>query len=100
MTEIVITTFAIVNLIFVAIGGLLFYDMLDDFIQDGMIFSFWGKIIERNGDKEWTKPMFGCPRCTNVWTTVFMLSMFYFATPVFYVLFCISLGNYLLSKMY
>jgi len=43
--------------------------MLYDFMQDGMIFSFWGKLID--GLPTWlNKPLGGCLKCFHVWVVI------------------------------
>lgn len=45
--------------------------MLYEFMQEGMIFSFWGKFID--GLPTWlNKPLGGCLKCFHVWVVIFV----------------------------
>lgn len=82
------------ELIVIAVSGVSLTGLFTDCLEKGMIFEFWGKII--NG-KWWGKPLGGCFICTNIWATAFMLFIFYFASPLWIILAVISISN-LISK--
>lgn len=45
--------------------------MLYDFMQDGMIFGWYGKLIDRL--PTWlNKPLGGCLKCFHVWVVIFV----------------------------
>lgn len=87
----------IAYLIFVSVSGVLFADMIDDFLQPGMIFSFWGRVLEKNSnfEKWYFKPLWGCLKCTNIWILMLSIVCFFYAPVVLNCVFVLSLGNWM-----
>jgi len=87
----------LIEIILIAVSGVMFTFLVDDFIKEGMIFSFWGFILERNPDKWYLKPLWLCLTCTLVWMILFMVVLYYYLNQVWAILFCLSIGNWLLN---
>ena len=87
-------TFA--DILQIALSGVLFTIMIDKFIMEDMIFSFWGKFLDSH-DKWYLKPLWGCVDCTNIWLIAVMFVLYLCLPMVWMIVFCISLGNIFLD---
>ena len=92
-----------IDIALIALSGVSFAWMIDQFTDEGMIFSFWGRFLHvqkkyAEGGLSWyLKPLWGCLVCTNIWMIALMMVLFYFAHGVWAVVFAFSLGNLFLD---
>lgn len=87
---------SLVSFAFVGLTAALITDFLFDCLQDGMIFSKWGKFVE---DKFWMKPLGGCLICTNFWISAILVFIYFNIPTLVCILFIFGLSNYLIKKL-
>jgi hypothetical protein len=105
-----LTLNVIANILFIAIASASIANLYDDCLQDDMLFSALGKILQNEirhniaiekqeieGEKvpvpKWKMPIGGCIICTNVWITILMFLLFAFCPLAFLILAVIGISN-------
>lgn len=88
----------IVNLICVAVSGVLLADCIDDFMEKGMIFrgyKYWLTVITKRKNilPFLYKPLGGCFTCFCVWSYFLMTSFYLFKNELWLFVFGIAITN-------
>lgn len=89
----------IATLIFVIVSGVFLSSMIDDFLDEGMIFERWGKYLESNPDKWILKPLGGCIICLNIWILIGCFFANVLHPPTLAFLFVLSCGHWFMKIM-
>ena len=88
---------SVATLIYVSVSSVFLGNFFDDCLREGMIFERWGKFVD---GKWWAKGLGGCQQCTLVWIFLFMLTMYYVAPGVYFVLSGIGLSQWILKVLF
>lgn len=95
-------TYAIADILFLIVGAVCLTNFLDDCMEPGMVFSFWGAWIKKEVREEllvpaWKKPLGACIFCMNVWVIFLIAALFVTIEPAAFLLASVGLGNSILK---
>ncbi len=99
--------YAYADILFLIIGACCFSNFLDDCMEPGMVFAFWGAFIKKEvrlNEKTkaknkhipvpfWKKPLGACIFCINTWVIILFFTCFVLLKPMITLLGCIGIGN-------
>jgi len=102
MEKIVIDAYANYGYLLMAFSYYLSY-MLYDFMQEDMIFSFYGDWLKKQKNNKisfWKKPLGLCLKCFHIWIFIILQIIFIKQFSLFLFILCLSFSYHKLVKNY